>query len=340
MHDAHESSGVLVLPDDRVLVVGGHRIQKGWTLVETVELYDPTADVWTKTAPLLEAREGVGRLHLLGNGRVLVSGEHNTMTGCELFDPAKGQWTATGALNVGRGSHISELLDDGRVFVAGGINWGEVGTPSFDSAELYDPASGSWRLTTAMGRRRMGATSVTLTDGTVLVLGGYEDANTPDFFRHGEIYDPASSTWRTTAEASRGIGNAGVVRLKDGRVLVAGGMARSGGQGDSHKEAEIYDPLTDSWAPTGSMATARSQFPLLPLDDGRVIAVGGVLRPEGRALGEAEIYDPETGTWSGAGRMAVPRWNHRVVRIPQGVLAVGGYNASGQLSSVELLDRL
>ncbi len=76
------------------------------------------------------------------------------------------------------------------------------------------------------------------------------------------------------------------------------------------------------------------------LDDGRVLAVGGVLRPAGRALGEAEIFDPTTETWSSAGRLGVPRWNHRVLRFGPGVLVVGGYNASGQLSSVEAIDRL
>jgi hypothetical protein len=88
------------------------------------------------------------------------------------------------------------------------------------------------------------------------------------------------------------------------------------------------------------MLTARAQFPLLLLDDGRVLAVGGVARPEARALAEAEIFDPAPETWTSAGRLAVQRWNHRVLRFGSGALVLGGYNASGQLSSVETIDRL
>jgi hypothetical protein len=40
------------------------------------------------------------------------------------------------------------------------------------------------------------------------------------------------------------------VRLADGRVLVAGG-------GTYRATAELYDPATNSWTPTGSMHVSR-----------------------------------------------------------------------------------
>ena len=338
MIDVHESFGALALPDGGVLVVGGHFINATHRRVDTVEVYDAVADRWTKTASMLETREGVGAMHLLSNGRVLVSGEHNTRTGSELFDFTTMTWTATGSLNVGRGSHVSALLNDGRVLVAGGIDWLSPNTPCFDSAELYDPSSGRWTLTSAMRHRRNGAMGAKLADGRVMVMGGYEDESSLRFLRSAEIFDPTRGTWTLTSEASREIGNAGMVRLSDGRVLLAGGVTRVGGKDTSRAEAEIYDPATDTWAPTGSMATPRSQFPLLLLDDGRVLAVGGVLRPQGKALAEAETFDPTSGTWSPAGRLAVQRWNHRVLRVGRQVLVLGGYNASGQLGSVEAND--
>lgn len=346
MNDVHESAGVLALPDGRVLVVGGHRVEKTWQLVGTVELYDAAADRWSTTAPMLEAREGIGALQLLPDGRVLLPGEHNTLTGAELFDPATETWSATGSLNVGRGSHVSALLDDGRVLVAGGIDWLDATTPCFDSAELYDPATGRWALAAPMANRRMGAGGVKLADGRVLVMGGFSETAAVRFLRNAEIFNPSTGTWTSTAEAPREVGNAGLVRLRDGRVLRAGGVTRPSGRLDAPNEdlsqagAELYDPATDAWSPTGSMIAPRSQFPLLLLDDGRVLAVGGVSRPDGSALAEAEVFDPTTETWSPAGRLGVPRWNHRAVRLGARVLVVGGYNASGQLSSVEANDRL
>jgi N-acetylneuraminic acid mutarotase len=340
MNDVHESSGAVVLPDGRVLVVGGHFVEKTGRKVEAVELYDAAADRWTTTAPMLEVREGIGTLQLLADGRVLVPGEHNTLTGAELFDPATETWSATGPLNVGRGGHISARLGDGRVLVAGGINWLDATHPVFDSAELFDPGTERWTFTSAMALKRMGALSVELTDGRVMVLGGYEQGDGDHLLRSAELFDPQRGTWTFAAEASRELGNAGVARLNDGRVLVAGGVSK-GTQDTSRAETEIYDPSTDSWHSAGAMASARSQFPLLLLGDGRVLAVGGVTRPAGRALAEAEVFDPATETWSTAGRLAVPRWNHRVLRLGEGVLVIGGYNTTvKQLSSVEMIDHL
>jgi hypothetical protein len=73
--------------------------------------------------------------------------------------------------------------------------------------------------------------------------------------------------------------------LADGTVLVAGGP----GPGAS---AEIYDPATGTFSPTGSMATGRIYHTATGLADGTVLVAGGY-----GALASAEIYDPATGTW-------------------------------------------
>jgi hypothetical protein len=59
--------------------------------------------------------------------------------------------------------------------------------------------------------------------------------------------------------------------LRDGRVLVAGGVALSG----TPAGAEVYDPTTDTFASTCPMAHARSNATAVELDDGSVLVVGG-----------------------------------------------------------------
>jgi hypothetical protein len=50
----------------------------------------------------------------------------------------------TGSMNTGRWSHTATLLADGKVLVVGGTTlYGGV----LASAELYDPATGTWTVT-------------------------------------------------------------------------------------------------------------------------------------------------------------------------------------------------
>jgi hypothetical protein len=117
--------------------------------------------------------------------------------------------------------------------------------------------------------------------------------------------------------------------LPDGRVLVAGGQ---NGQ-DALATAEIFDPRTRTWSPTGSMHLPRTGGTALTLPDGRVLIAGGfsnVGQGEGFFLGPtsglpvdyAEIWSPGTGHWSVS--HALPS-NPTLITLPDGrVLSAGG----------------
>ena len=94
------------------------------------------------------------------------------------------------------------------------------------------------------------------------------------------------------------------VRLNDNRVLVVGGVNATGA---TLATCEIYDPVTNTFTGTGSMATARVLHAACRMADGRVMVAGGTstLQPDVVAaisgtLNSVEIYNPATGTWSGA----------------------------------------
>jgi len=89
-----------------------------------------------------------------------------------------------------------------------------------------------------------------------------------------------------------------IVRLLDGRVLIAGG----GSGNNETSSAEIFDPNTGDWTPIQPMNLARRNAAACLLPDGRVLVAGG--QNGYSSLSSAEIYDPATGTWTVAGFMA------------------------------------
>jgi hypothetical protein len=88
------------------------------------------------------------------------------------------------------------------------------------------------------------------------------------------------------------------VTLRDGRVLLAGGISPWG----VLTSAELWDPATGRFTGTGPMTTPRAGHVAALLPDGRVLVSGGDSWPESvRATAppvSAEIYDPDTGQFT------------------------------------------
>ena len=324
-----------LLPDGRVLVVGGGSFEDGRA---TAELYEPGTGMWTATGTMVKGHSH-GATTLLPDGRVLAVGGFGLEAAtAELYGPATGRWTVTGSLSEAHSFLTIKLLPDGRVLGVGGYEMdGDRCCADTSTAELYDPSTGTWTVTGSMAVGRSAHTSTLLPDGRVLVAGGIDSGGSGGR-TSAELYDPRSGRWTTTGSMAEGRGAHTATLLRDGTVLVTGGWHALGDR-PALTTAELYDPRTGRWAATGSMAEARSNAhcgwhscghmaTLLP--DGRVLVAGGGNNPDGAsALATAELYDPATGRWTPTARMVVARVGSVATLLLDGTVLVSGGDFSG-----------
>ena len=214
--------------------------------------------------------------------------------------------------------------------VAGGF-----GSSVYSSAELYDPATGTWIPTGSMSIARTNHTATLLDNGKVLVAGGYIGSYSGPYLASAELYDPVTEAWSTTGNMNVARYDHSATLLNDGKVLVVGG-----GWGSSNlASAELYDPVTGTWSTTGNMNVGRIGRTATLLNNGQVLVAGGYGN-DSLCLPSSELYDPDIGTWSTTSSMSFARGLHSATLLNNGkVLVVGGSNCEGQhLASTELYD--
>jgi hypothetical protein len=176
---------------------------------------------------------------------------------------------------VGRESHKATLLSDGKVLVAGGTLFLNILDRVTATAELYDPATGTFSPTGSMTTPRQDFTATLLPNGKVLVAGGFD--NSGRALATAELYDPASGTFTLTGSMAAPRTGHTATLLPNGKVLVAGGFT-----------AELYDPATGTFSFTGGLATARTGHTATLLQSGQVLVIGGA--GSSGILASAEIY--------------------------------------------------
>ena len=293
--------------------------------------------VFVSIAPIPD-RMDVVSMDLLGDGRVLLTGPQWDQIGAtgenwtgwvlKIWDPTASTFATyprairppqpPDAVPSSKPVDRAVPLEDGRVLVIDGWE-GPLGQTT--SAELFDPGSGTFSATGSLTTPRLSMASVRLADGRVLVSGGEppEDDPLPPNTADGEpalassdLFDPAANGFMPVGTMTAPRLGHSMTLLADGRVLVVGGSDGSETTSHTIRSAELFDPTSRTFSPTGSMAEERSNFAVAPvrLADGRVLVIGGGT-DDGTATFDlaaqlkrsgtisTEIYDPVTGEFSG-----------------------------------------
>ena len=256
---------------------------------------------------------------------------------CSSASPAfPGTFSQTGSMSEVREGQTATLLLDGRVLIAGGTYGCCDEWTHLSSAELYNPATGTFSRTASMTTPRAYHLASLLQDGRVLI------ADTTS----AELYDPSSGRFSPTGSPIGSPEFTTATLLPDGRVLLAGAY----GTGDS-APAELYEPKTGAFGLTGSLIDGCVGSSAAPLKDGRVLFVGcGDGSREAnkqdvfRDSATAELYNPETGTFSMTGAMTQSCSNPTATALADGSVLVTGCSVTSSdgtevtLTSAEIYD--
>ena len=272
------------LTDGQVLIAGGSN-----GCDPSAELYNPSTGTFTPTGSMVDGNQGAHSATLLKDGKVLISGgvlypSGVGQTAPSLYDPATGMFTPAGDLNGTRYASTATLLDDGRALLVGGWRNGDV--------SVYDPVSGNWMF---LGNLPIWShTSTLLSNGNVLIIGGLFFSGSDSYNDYGvetlstsEIYDPHASLFRTTGSLLQARDGHTATLLPSGRVLVAGG---DWNYSRTLASAELYDPVTGSFAVADGMTVNRRQA----MPDGRSYSPGAMTSDRG-TLCPASIGSLATG---------------------------------------------
>ena len=268
-------SGQTMLPDGRILVVGGHGelTQIG---IPNAEIFDPANDTWT-ILPKMSYSRWYPTATTLADGRVIVMGgwqtTNHTNAGIpEIYDPATNTWTKeTNANNPFETYPFIYQLSDGRLIHVNGSEYATV-------TDILDLNTMSW--STVDPNITDGGSSVMYLPDKIMKAGSASDSQeTGSSANTTYVLDMTqpSATWKQTASMAYPRSFLNLTELPDGTVLATGGETDKNGGNISNAvyAAELWSPATQTWKTLASMHTPREYHgTALLLPDGRVVESG------------------------------------------------------------------
>jgi Concanavalin A-like lectin/glucanases superfamily/Domain of unknown function (DUF1929)/Bacterial Ig domain len=289
-------AGHCLLPDGRLLVVGGHIA--AFVGIPDANIFDPVAARWTQVRSMAYGRWYPTAI-TIPDGRVLVvAGDDGCQDNCvaaipEIYEPATNTWVQIpGAANpLPEFPHLF-VLPDGRVLATG----------SFEEAiptEVLDISTQTWSVVDPAVID--GHSSVMYSLNKFMKSGTAGTGDPPYGPAAASTYvldmTQAQPAWRQTAPMAFSRSYHNLTILPDGSVLATGGNQTTDtfDQTQAVFPAELWSPTTESWTTMSSLAVPRFYHSIaLLLPDGRVLIAGGG-RFGGTAVDDmlnAEIYSP------------------------------------------------
>jgi hypothetical protein len=190
---------------------------------------------------------------------------------------------------------VAAELPDGRVLL--------VANGSEPVAMIWDPPTRGSIPAVGNPPNLVTPSAISLRDGRALILGN-EEVRDPD---SGEghvgasvahVFDPMTRTFTSLGPTASPRWGFGVVELADGRLLVVGGIEPPGDRIEALATAEVFDPATGTFTPTGNLVRGRIGPTSVAIDGGALVVGGRLSGAEQPEPASAEFYDAATGRFT------------------------------------------
>jgi Kelch motif len=264
----------------RLYAVGGMTGARGNAL-DSVEVYEPRADAWTRgprlgaPASSLRAATLAGRLYAAGGARD--DQEVDLVWTLAPGEPGRppGAWEPAPPLRRPRLGHGLAALDGlgGRLYAAGGLHGGE----ALAEVEAFDPRLDRWAPVAPLPEPRYNLALLAL-GGRLYAVGGSGADRRPSTSVF--VYDPGPDRWVPGPALPEPLSNFGAAVYQDRRIHAL-----------YHRQHLVYDPRRPRWERARPMPTSRHGLGLLEAG-GRLYAVGGCSEEPQRDLADVEVFDP------------------------------------------------
>jgi hypothetical protein len=179
----HPRSGAqaIALSDDLYVVIGGFDASAYRDDAERCSISANTCTVLTGSHSTMTDTRANFTATRMGDGRWLIAGGYGSggsegyAASTDVFDPVSLTFSAGPRANAARQEHVAALLPNGRVMLAGGEYYQTLpdgGLPAVPAIEVIDVVAGRAMPAQPMPVFRYGASTATLSDGTILIAGG------------------------------------------------------------------------------------------------------------------------------------------------------------------------
>lgn len=242
---------------------------------------------------------------------------------CEIIDARRGRIREIASMHEPRAEFIALPTPDGNVVAVSGLAESQQYGALAGSVELYDHATGCWRVLGDLLAPRRQHAAAFINDHEILVVGGMLRDHTT--ISSAEIFDTRTGRSRPAASYPFPINCAAMAASSNGEIVCLAGRA---GGANSYRERHVYryDVAGDRWLPFGDIYQPIQATEMLKLWDGRLIICGGA-RAERPYDFVNDVQMEDDGSWRRLGTMRDERqWCGAAQWSGDFALAGGGYD--------------